>query len=461
MTSDAGTVTPTPTTNALGTGTSGTGTPGPATSDVLVVGAGVIGSSIALELARAGCSVRVVDKGPGAGFGSTSASSALIRFNYSTPAGVATSWEAAQCWREWREHLGGRAAGPLATFHRCGFAFLDTEVAPPDAMMRMFDDCGVPYEYLDADALARRIPHLDVGRYGPPAPVDSEAFGDGPHGSLGAVFTPDAGFVDDPRLAAANLAEAAIAYGAVFSYRTKVVSADRVGDVWRIGTDRSGTVEAAIVVNAAGPWSGPLNELVGIGGDFTIGVRPLRQEVHHVTAPAGYNAPGGLGPALADLDIGTYMRPDPGGGFLVGGTEPDCDPLEWLDDPDDANLNPTAVQFERQILRAARRLPELGVPSRPRGIAGVYDVSTDWAPIYDRTAAPGFYVAIGTSGNQFKNAPLAGRLMTTLITAVENGADHDAQPVHHRGEHTGLDIDLGAFSRLRPVNPDSTGTVMG
>mgnify|MGYP000140192101 CR=1 FL=1 len=431
------------------------------TSDALIVGAGVIGSSIALELARAGYSVRVVDKGPGAGHGSTSASSAVVRFNYSTYAGVATAWEAAQCWRNWSEHLGGKVAEPLARFHQCGFTFLDTEVAPAERSMTLFDACGIPYEYLDAEALAARIPTMDVGRYYPPKAIDDEKFFEDATSTLGALYTPGGGFVDDPRLAAANMADAAVAHGARFSYRTRVVGAVWEEGVWKLQTDRGETIEVPIVVNAAGPWSGALNELIGVGDDFTVTVRPLRQEVAHVSAPPGYNSEDGLGSAIGDLDLGTYMRPEPGGGWLVGGTEPECDPLEWIDDPDTANLDRTAPQFERQVTRAARRLPELGIPNRPRGIAGVYDVSSDWAPIYDKTDQPGIYVAMGTSGNQFKNGPIVGCLMATLITAVENGADHDAEPVHYRGEHTGLDIDLGAFSRKRPVNPDSTGTVMG
>jgi glycine/D-amino acid oxidase-like deaminating enzyme len=88
-------------------------------------------------------------------------------------------------------------------------------------------------------------------------------------------------------------------------------------------------------------------------------------------------------------------------------------------------------------------------------------VASDWTPIYDRTELDGFYVAIGTSGNQFKNAPMVGRMMATLITAVEGGHDHDAKPVTYDCPHTGHVVDLSAFSRRRPFNADSTGTVMG
>jgi glycine/D-amino acid oxidase-like deaminating enzyme len=220
-------------------------------------------------------------------------------------------------------------------------------------------------------------------------------------------------------------------------------------------------VEAPVVVNVAGPWSHALNLLAGVGGDFTVHTRPLRQEVHHVVAPPGFADIDGLGPTVADLDLGTYLRPAAGGGLLVGGTEPDCDELQWVDDPDAVDLQPTVTVFEAQVTRAARRFPALAVPLRPRGIVGVYDVADDWTPIYDRTSLDGYYVAMGTSGNQFKNAPVVGRLMSALITAVEGGHDHDADPISYTCEHTGHRIDVGAFSRRRPINLDSTGTVMG
>jgi sarcosine oxidase subunit beta len=239
--------------------------------------------------------------------------------------------------------------------------------------------------------------------------------------------------------------------------RREVTAVRRRGDrVVGLDLDGADQLEAPVVVNAAGPWSGALNRLAGADTDFTVSVRPLRQEVHHVAAPAGL-----IGPVLADLDLGTYLRPAPGDAVLVGGTEPACDVLQWLDDPDDAGLEPTAAVFAAQVTRAARRLPALPVPNRPRGIVGVYDVSDDWTPIYDRTALDGFFVAIGTSGNQFKNAPVVGQLMARLVEAVDAGADHDNEPVHFRGHHTGLEFDLSTFSRRRPANAASSHSVIG
>lgn len=231
------------------------------------------------------------------------------------------------------------------------------------------------------------------------------------------------------------------------------------------------------MVNAAGPWSGGLNRLAGVGSDFTIGVRPLREEVHQIAAPdsstTGLTAGPTIGPTadstvgsgslpvVADVDLGTYLRPAAGGRLLIGGTQPDCDPAEWIDDPDEADPRPTAHHFRTQVTRAARRFPGITVPNRPVGVAGVYDAADDWTPIYDRTALDGYYVAMGTSGNQFKNAPLVGRYLATLIDLVEAGHDHDGDPIRYRCEHTGNVVDLGAFSRRRPVRSGSARTVMG
>jgi glycine/D-amino acid oxidase-like deaminating enzyme len=221
--------------------------------------------------------------------------------------------------------------------------------------------------------------------------------------------------------------------------------------------DDGSEISADIVVNAAGPWSTQINAMAGVGHDFTVSLRALRQEVHHVDLPSSMH---GI-PMVGDLDVGTYSRTTPGNGFLVGGTEPECDPLHWVDDPDEVNMVRTSESFEAQVTRAARRFPDLGIPSSPKGIVGVYDVSSDWTPIYDCSSLPGFYLAIGTSGNQFKNAPGVGVIMRHLVDAVEDGTNHDKEPVVVTGAKTKLPIDLGTFSRKRQRNADSTGTVMG
>jgi sarcosine oxidase subunit beta len=73
----------------------------------------------------------------------------------------------------------------------------------------------------------------------------------------------------------------------------------------------------------------------------------------------------------------------------------------------------------------------------------------------------GFYLAIGTSGNQFKNAPVAGRLMAELIGSCENGYDHDREPVKLTGPYTGHVLNAGFYSRLRELQTDSSFSVAG
>lgn len=428
--------------------------------DAVVIGAGVMGSSIALELARSGRRVVVVDKAGVVGHGSTGASSAIMRFNFSTFSGVATSWESKFHWENWAEHLGADGEN-LVEYVRSGVVFIDVELAPRSLYLPLFDRVGVPYEQWDADRLAERVPGLDAGRHWPPKRLEDPRFWDDARERLGAVYTPDGGYVSDPQLAAVNLADAAARRGATFLLN-KAVSGivRRHGRVSGVVLADGTRVEADVVVNAAGPWSSRITAMAGAGGDFAVSLRPLRQEVHHIPrgAAGGARAPQVV---LADLDLGVYLRPEVGGGLLVGGTEPECEPLHWLDDPDDAGFQVTRGLFESQVTRASRRFSQVSVPNRPGGVVGVYDVSDDWVPVYDKTDVPGFYVAAGTSGNQFKNAPLVGRFMTAIIDACEGGDDHDAQPVVYTGPYSGTPIDLGAFSRLRRAAERTTGTVMG
>ena len=328
------------------------------------------------------------------------------------------------------------------------------------AVMAAWDDAGIPYERLDARAMGERFPELDTGCYFPPKRVDDPAFADEPHGALTAFYNADSGYIDDPMLAAHNLAHAARHHGARFRFREAVTAIPRrAGHVAGVELDAGDTITAPVVVNVGGPHSARLNAMAGVLDDMRITHRALRQEVFAVPAPPGLRQEDGA-PFVADLDLGQYFRPQAGGTLLVGGTEPACDELEWIEDPDHFDELPSVEGWERSMLRLARRVPTFGVPTRPVGLAALYDASDDWVPIYDRSSLPGFFMACGTSGNQFKNAPLAGQFIRALVDAAAAGIDHDEQPVGFTGPVTGRRIDLGAFSRRR--HPTATsGTVMG
>jgi len=219
------------------------------------------------------------------------------------------------------------------------------------------------------------------------------------------------------------------------------------------------TLLASVVVNCAGPHSRAINALAGVANEGNVTTKPLRQEVHHLGAVDQFTGHGGA-PVTFDGDLGTYFRPDPGG-LLVGGLEPACDPMEWVEHPDSTNPTASVNSYEAQTTRLARRMPELQIPPRPKGVVGIYDVSDDWIPIYDKTSLDGYYVAIGTSGNQFKNAPVIGQIMARLIDEVQHGHPHDADPVTWTAPYTGLEASLGHYSRLRQVNSESSFSVLG
>lgn len=428
--------------------------------DAVVIGAGVMGCAIAFELSKRGVRTLNVDAGPAAGAGSTSSSSACIRFHYSTWDAVLLAWEAHALWVDWRRHVGVDDEAGMARFIRTGGVVLDAPGSNRDVVLPLFARAAIPYEEWDAATVSARVPGLDTGRYFPPRPVADERFWAPPTGRLGGYFTPDAGFVDDPLLAAHNLMVAAQARGGRFRFRAKVIEIARDGDRVRgVRLDDGTVIGAPIVVNAAGPHSSRINALAGVLDDMRISTRPLRQEVHVVQAPAAFRL-GSTGTFVTDGDLGTYFRVHLGDTIVVGGMEPECDPLVFVADPDDYVATPTVELFEAQTFRLSRRVPDVVVPSRPVGLAALYDVTDDWVPIYDRSSLAGFYLACGTSGNQFKNAPMVGRLMATLITEVEAGHDHDRDPVTvpcERGPHA---INVGHFSRRR--RPAATShSVMG
>lgn len=429
--------------------------------DAAIIGAGVVGCSIAHSLARNGYRVCVLERGGTAGSGSTSASSANIRFNYSTWEGVATSWESHAMWTDWEAHLRGHDDLGTARFIKTGGVVLDSPDQDAERVLALFDRAGIPYERWDAATLRTRLPMLDPGRHHPPKRIADPAFWEDPHGEVGGYWVPDQGFVDDPALAAHNLMSAARRYGADFRFHTSVTAIHQAGGaVTGLEVAGGASVPVRKVINAAGPHSAVINELAGVLDDFNVSTRPMRQEVHQVPAPPGSAGDRPI-PLVGDLDLGTYFRSTPNGELLIGGTEPACDPMEWLEDPDAYNHHPTKSIFDAQVFRAARRVPDLTAPNVPRGIAGVYDVSDDWIPIYDKTSLAGFFVAIGTSGNQFKNAPLIGDLLTAIITATDHGVDHDVQPVRLVLPRTGHLIDLAHYSRRRTVDRSGPLNVMG
>ncbi|MGW3960485.1 FAD-dependent oxidoreductase [Amycolatopsis sp. NPDC005003] len=197
-----------------------------------MIGAGVIGSSIALELARAGHRVIVLDRAPGAGQGPTSASSAIVRFNFSTTAGVATAWEAHFGWLDWAGHL-GHDVGDLAVFRKSGLVMLDVEAAPRTS-------------WLWPSAFRASTPAATGRRSG--------------------STTKNSGRTRNTRSVACTP-------------RMPVTSRTRASPPVPSWSTRR-------------PWSGAVNRLAGVGSDFTVGVRLRTARPRYGPVPGPAHRPG-------------------------------------------------------------------------------------------------------------------------------------------------------------------------
>ncbi|MBI4603360.1 MAG: FAD-binding oxidoreductase [Planctomycetes bacterium] len=357
--------------------------------------------------------------------------------------------------------MGPEAGGAIA-FHRPGMLFipprLDDGVRRIVAEMRRI---GIGVSILSAAEVAERFPFLDVASHHSPRRPDDPSFLE-PTGRTieGAVLEEDAGYVVSPGLATRSLREAAERAGARFLLRREVVGIERSGPRrFRLALEGGAPVEADVVVNAAGPHSSRVNGLAGVA--LPLRTRPLRREVHALANPLFAAGRGPCLPVVGDLDAGVYCRPEAGGRDLIVGTvDPECDELEWVEDPDDFRREVTEPYWRRQCLRLMQRLPEARLEP-PRGIAALYDVTVaDWYPIVDRTDVPGYYVAIGTSGSSFKTAPVLGRLLAEVIEACEGGRDTDRDPIELRLPRAGVTVDVRFLSRLRG-RMGSTRTVIG
>jgi len=429
--------------------------------DAIIIGAGVIGAGMAFELAKKGYKTLNVDKLPSAGYGSTSGSCAIIRFHYSTPDGVATAREGYYYWINWPEYLGVEDELGLVSYINTGCLVIKTELNQYlKNVMPSLADLGVDFEELDIEAVKQRFPFIDTRKYFPVKLLDDPHFAEPTAEAVaGAIFIPESGYISDPQLSTHNLQRAAEARGGEFMFDAEVVKIrqndGRVSGV----TLKDGTrIDAPVVVNVAGPHSYIINRMAGVEDGMNIKTRALRQEVCHVPPPDGmdYQKDGVM---ISDGDIGTYSRPETGNHILVGSEDPACDEREWVD-PDNYDIN-FSRQWTTQVMREAQRIKGLRVPNQMQGVVDLYDVSDDWIPIYDKSDLPGFYMAVGTSGNQYKNAPVAGAMMADLIDKVEAGHDHDSDPVQFFMKYTGRMFNMGFYSRLREINPDSSFSVIG
>lgn len=431
--------------------------------DVIIIGAGITGASIAYELSKKGYQTLNVDPLSAAGLGSTANTCAIIRTHYSTIEGTAIAYESYFSWKDWKSYIDVDDEKGLAKFCQVGLVNFYPQSYYPENHIKHHDTLNIPYEIWDMKQLLDRMPHFIDDSFHPPRRPEDPMFNAPSQSKLNdtVVYYPNDGYINDPVLSVHNVQRAAEARGATFRFGARVVDITKKdGQVAGVTLDSGDQISAAIVVNAAGPHSGVINRIAGVEDQMKIKTRPLRHEVHFVPSPESFSYEE-KGMVVGDADLGGYHRPETGNLILVGSEDPECDEHDWVEDPDHYNQDVTLAQYQAQTFRLAKRIPDLRLPNTPKGIADLYDVTDDWIPIYDRSDLGGFYLAIGTSGNQYKNGPAIGQIMANIIEECENGHDHDQNPVEVELSHINFKLNTGIFSRNREINRNSSFSVLG
>jgi sarcosine oxidase, subunit beta len=354
----------------------------PSTADFVILGAGVMGASIAFHLARRKPGRIVVIDKDHVGRGGSGRSSALIRMHYSFPPEVQLALVSLHVFQNWQEIV-----GEAGDFRKTGFI----RIVHPNETERLMRNVemqralGAKVELIGKEALHDLEPDWNVDEVGL------------------AAYEPDSGYGDGAGVAGDFLGRAR-EMGASYFPRTTATSFVIEGDhVAGVSTDH-GTISAPTVISATGPWTSSLFK-------HTEYILPIECEFHQVAILR--NAPGmrGGGCACIDSVTATYFRSDAQDKFLVGdfygkrGADPDNFPQRASDE-----------SLGEIIERTCARVPKLEGAEVMRGVTGVYDVTPDARPLLGEIPGiRGLYLCAGFSGMGFKISPAVGLVMGELI----------------------------------------------
>ena len=362
------------------------------TADVVIIGGGVTGASIAHHLAERGVrDVIVVDKGTVAS-GATGRSSACVRQHYTTVETCRMIKYSLGVFERFEEVTGGGSCG----FRRTGYLLGvdDTMRAPMEASVKLQQGVGIDTRFVSPADMRAIEPRLLTEDW------------------VAGCYEPDSGYCN-PVETAQGFARSARAKGVRVLEDTEAVGIRVAGDrVTGVDTSR-GPIEARRVVNAAGLWSARVGAMVGLELPITV----CRHKINIVTWPEPARGPH---PMVYDFVTNIYTRPEMGEHILVGGL--DADEAHDVADPDRFKEGVSLDESTDALARVSQRFPVLADGTIARGYAGCFDVSPDWHPIIDRVGPEGHYVAAGFSGHGFKLCPAVGNMVAALVAEGPSAA---------------------------------------
>lgn len=386
-------------------------------ADVVVVGGGVTGCSIAYHLVERGVrDVVVLDKSFLAS-GATGKSSACIRQHYSTPETCRMVLRSLRFFETFAERTGGRSA----SFVRAGYLLgVDDRLrAPMEKSVALQQSVGIRTQILTPQQMREIEPRLRVDDF------------------VVGCHEPEAGYAD-PAATTQGFAGAARDGGARVMEETEVLGiATAGGCVTGVRTSR-GEISTPVVVDAAGTWADRVGRMVGVDVPITV----CRHKIAMFRRPPVAASPH---PLVYDFVRNIYTRPEPGGLTLVGPLESE---LQDRADPDRYDEGLTFTETADAMERAVHRFPVMEAAELARGYAGCFDVSPDWHPVLDASPVGGFYVAAGFSGHGFKLSPAVGDMVARLVVDGKTPADD----VHA--------FRLSRFAEGRPIRGTYGGWVM-
>lgn len=351
----------------------------PRRADAVIIGAGVVGTSIAYHLAARGCTDVVVLERNRIAQGASGDGAGGFRQQFSTPINVQMTQLSLPYFLDAPARLGASIE-----LHQQGYLFLLTgpaRVAEFQGNLAMQQGLGAPVRWLDPAAVAALAPGLRTDDL------------------LGATYCPADGWARPPLVATA-FARRAEALGVRVFEGSPVVGIDTQGGAVAGVRTLRGAVAAPIVVDAAGPWAAEVAALVGI----PLPAEPVCRQVFR-TAPFGGVDVGG--PLTIDVASGLWFRPHEGG-FWWGKSD-DAEPPGLI-----KHLDPDWARHTADL--ALDRMPPFATARVVGGWSGFYTMTPDaHGLIGGFPSLRGFYCATGFSGHGFQHSPATGLLLAEII----------------------------------------------